>query len=234
MTFANDGTYTVCLTVSDNGHCKETFCRVVTITTSNPCSGLSANYSYSSCGAAMNIDFTNSSVGATSYSWDFGDGSTSTATNPSHVFNAAGQYYVRLVAFNRACTSSVVYRVSVSAPCSTGAIIVPRMGQNEDDAVEPVVFSNSNPESNSKVVDMRLMPNPTMGGDTKLAFDLQSDEEIVVSMTDLTGRVVWSQSFQLAIGAQLLDVPTQGLNPGMYWVQVSGNGILQTGKLLVE
>jgi PKD repeat protein len=42
------------------------------------------------------LQFTNTSVKANSNLWDFGDGNTSTATNPVHVYNTPGQYTVEL------------------------------------------------------------------------------------------------------------------------------------------
>jgi len=46
------------------------------------------------------IQFSNDSRGNfNSWSWDFGDGSTSTELNPSHAYNEPGVYYVTLVAF---------------------------------------------------------------------------------------------------------------------------------------
>ncbi|MCK6695557.1 MAG: PKD domain-containing protein, partial [Thermoanaerobaculia bacterium] len=50
----------------------------------------------------LKIDFTNTSKNADSYSWDFGDGATSTETNPSHTYAAAGIYKVKLTATNAA------------------------------------------------------------------------------------------------------------------------------------
>ena len=44
------------------------------------------------------VTFTNYSVNATSHAWDFGDGNTSTETNPVHTFAAGGQYEVTLTA----------------------------------------------------------------------------------------------------------------------------------------
>jgi len=44
--------------------------------------------------------FTNTSLGASSYAWDFGDGSTSTQPNPVHTYAATGVYTVRLIATN--------------------------------------------------------------------------------------------------------------------------------------
>lgn len=45
-------------------------------------------------------NYTNQSVGATHYVWNFGDGDTSTVTNPRHIFNASGTYNVCLTAIN--------------------------------------------------------------------------------------------------------------------------------------
>ena len=43
--------------------------------------------------------FTNMSVGATSYLWDFGDGQTSTETDPVHTYEISGSYPVTLIAY---------------------------------------------------------------------------------------------------------------------------------------
>ncbi|GAB2822970.1 hypothetical protein GCM10027043_25010 [Ferruginibacter profundus] len=47
-------------------------------------------------------NFTNLSVGATRYLWDFGDGTTSTDVNPIHQFNKTDTFRVVLQAFNDA------------------------------------------------------------------------------------------------------------------------------------
>jgi PKD repeat protein len=52
-----------------------------------------------------------------SYLWDFGDGSTSTAANPSHTFNAVGNYTVTLVVTdNSGLSDGATVTVSVLAP----------------------------------------------------------------------------------------------------------------------
>ncbi len=46
------------------------------------------------------VQFTNKSVAATSYVWEFGDGTYSTATNPSHQYTYVDTFTVRLRAYN--------------------------------------------------------------------------------------------------------------------------------------
>ena len=60
------------------------------------------------------VVFTNNSQNATSYLWNFGDGTTSTDENPYHAFSAAGDYNVVLYAMNDYCpadTASAVISV---------------------------------------------------------------------------------------------------------------------------
>jgi PKD repeat protein len=48
--------------------------------------------------APLNVNFTNTSTGATSYSWNFGNSSSSTQSNPSNVYSTPGTYTVTLTA----------------------------------------------------------------------------------------------------------------------------------------
>ena len=52
------------------------------------------------CLVPCTINFTNETKDATSYSWDFGDGNTSTQKNPSHTFTTEGTYTVELTGMN--------------------------------------------------------------------------------------------------------------------------------------
>ena len=46
------------------------------------------------------VQFSNSSTGATLFSWKFGDGATSTQNSPAHIYTAAGAYQPILIATN--------------------------------------------------------------------------------------------------------------------------------------
>src|SRR6185295_10196414 len=95
-TYTNAGTNTVTLTaVGWSG--TNVFARTNYITVTN-LPPLIANFTGmpTSGGAPLTVAFTNASSGATSYSWNFGDGGTSTMTNLTHVFTNAGSYTVSL------------------------------------------------------------------------------------------------------------------------------------------
>lgn len=100
------GTYTVMLVVNYN-NCSDTTTQTVTI---NP--GPTANFSannLSGCSVPFTTSFSNTSSGATGYLWNFGDGTTSTATNPSHTYTSMGVYTVTLIAYgNNGCSDTFV------------------------------------------------------------------------------------------------------------------------------
>lgn len=76
-----------------------------------------ADFSYAGANlpAPTTISFTNSSTNATSYSWDFGDNATSTATNPTHRYATGGVYTVRLTATGPSGSNSITKTVNIQA-----------------------------------------------------------------------------------------------------------------------
>jgi len=61
------------------------------------------------------INFSNTSTGASSYSWDFGDGLTSTLADPTHDFAATGYRTVLLEAFNDfSCYDTISHQILVA------------------------------------------------------------------------------------------------------------------------
>lgn len=58
--------------------------------------------------------FTNLSIGANRYLWEFGDGENSTDVNPTHLYNATGTYQATLYAFNVAdCIDSITMDIPI-------------------------------------------------------------------------------------------------------------------------
>ncbi|RYE16300.1 MAG: PKD domain-containing protein, partial [Sphingobacteriales bacterium] len=100
------GDYAVTLT-GYFGNCQDSLVKTITVSPR-------ANIHFSSndtagCTAPHTVSFNNSSTGAVSYSWNFGDGNASNVANPSHIYTATGNYTVTLIATNaNGCSDTLV------------------------------------------------------------------------------------------------------------------------------
>lgn len=69
---------------------------------------------FSSSTAGNSVQFTNQSVHATSYTWDFGDGNTSIDQDPSHTFLSDGNFLVQLIAESECGNDTISSVVQIS------------------------------------------------------------------------------------------------------------------------
>lgn len=60
------------------------------------------------------IQLTNSSWRATSYSWNFGDGNSSTDVDPTHVYSANGTYTVQLIAYSECNSDTLEQQININ------------------------------------------------------------------------------------------------------------------------
>ena len=119
-TFSDYGYYTVNLTVTDSDGGTETDSIEISV----------ASVSFTYEVNTDTVSFTNESIAAASYEWDFGDGSeVSTEESPSYTYTAAGDYSVTLTAYDENGVKLGVYpdpssddyeEVIVSATVDTG------------------------------------------------------------------------------------------------------------------
>lgn len=73
------------------------------------------------------VTFHNTGRG-TSYLWDFGDGTTSTNRNPVHTYNRAGEYTIRLIAYqNNGCITSDTMERTLLILNNTSRLIEPKL-----------------------------------------------------------------------------------------------------------
>ena len=95
-TYNTPGTYTVSLTVTGpGGSDTEIKTDYITVTPPAPVADFSADPTSGT--APLAVNFTDLSTGSiTNWSWNFGDGGTSTEQNPTHTYNTAGTYTVSL------------------------------------------------------------------------------------------------------------------------------------------
>jgi PKD repeat protein len=105
-TYFNSGTYNICL-IAKNGCGSDTSCQNIVITCTSP----TASYTTSTSG--MTVSFGNTSTNAALSHWDFGDGQSSNANSPTHVYNTGGTFSVNLVVTNGCGADSVMTPVTV-------------------------------------------------------------------------------------------------------------------------
>lgn len=105
-TYGTAGTFPVTMIVTDANGCSNSTIKPVTIAPV-PVASFSGS-PISACAPPLLVNFTSTSTitGTVTYSWDFGDGNTSTQQNPSNTYNALGGYNVGLTVTQGACTST--------------------------------------------------------------------------------------------------------------------------------
>lgn len=93
--FDSAGAFLVQLVVTDNHYCRDTVAQPVKVHPS-PVAGFSILYNYR--GITGQTLMQNTSKGASSYFWDFGDGNTSTEENPVNKYESGDIYNITLIA----------------------------------------------------------------------------------------------------------------------------------------
>ncbi|WP_282133519.1 PKD domain-containing protein [Cellulophaga baltica] len=129
-TFTTAGTYTVTLTITDDGTPVLTNTDTITIivTDANQAPTAVATSDVTSGAPSLVVQFTGDTssdpdTGDTlTYAWDFGDGTTATIANPSHTFTTAGTYDVTLTVTDDGTpalsSSEITLTITVNAPAN--------------------------------------------------------------------------------------------------------------------
>lgn len=166
-----------------------------------------ASFTQAASGNAFTIAFTNTSTNATSYSWNFGNGQTSTLENPTHTYTTNGTFTVTLTATNGACTST-----------SSSTINITGVG------FENVV---------STIESVKLFPNPNSGM-ANVEIYSSNNSEVVISVTDLTGRVLYSATQTLTEGNNLTEINTGEFASGIYLVNIQSGAENKSLRMIVN
>lgn len=110
ITYEKEGTYHVSLKAWNNGKSHSTE-QSVTVSYKKP----KAQFTYK-IEQPLKVVLTNTSSDATSYEWNFGDGTSSTIKNPIHTYKNFGVYKITLTAKNGTKTDTYQQTVTIEAP----------------------------------------------------------------------------------------------------------------------
>lgn len=174
--YAWPGQYTVTLTITAPNGCSTTVSYPNYITVLGP----GTTFTASATNACENnpIQFTESSQGAVSWEWNFGDGSVSTNQHPSHQYSQAGTYTVTLFTEDTiGCTAFYMLPTSVNIHGFPSA----QIGLDQASGCTPhtVQFSNTTLGNNSYLWNFG---NGATSNDTIPTFTYSEAGNYIVSM----------------------------------------------------
>ncbi len=186
-----------------------------------------ANFSFTTSGLTAN--FTDSSTDSdgtiASRSWNFGDGTTSTATNPSKTYSAAGTYTVTLtVTDDDGATNTRASSVTVS---SGGGAQTYTNGTdftiNDNSTVDSPVTVSGRTGNGPSNASISVTITHTYKGDLKV--DLVAPDGSLYNIHNRSGG-----SADNVIGTFTKNLTSEPLN-GTWKLRVNDNANLDTGKI---
>lgn len=81
---------------------------------------------------------------------------------------------------------------------------------------------------------VRLYPNPvTKNNDSTVEFLAPVSGKVELQILDVLGRVQWRKTFNVDAGYHLVELPTHLLHSGTYHINVRGDNLYESAKLIV-
>ena len=175
-----------------------------------------------------------SSSGMMTFLWSFGDGTSSTESFPSHIYEGTGPYELCLTITDiSGCTDSYCQTISVDGD----GIIVGVAGDDLNDsrsvltlnvvAQQPMGINDLTIQQN-----ISLWPNPVQNS-INLSISSKVNSPMAMSITDMNGKVVSQMKNTLHAGNNRVQMDVSDLKAGMYLMQI-GNGTQSTSRRFVK
>ena len=146
------------------------------------------------------------SQGATTYSWDFGDGNTGSGQNTSHLYTANGDYY--------AC-------LTVTGPCGTDSIC----DTIKVRGIDLIDYNLAN--------SLLIYPNPSHGI-FKISFDTDNADDVEISIMDLSGKVIVQRSVSNFTGKFEDSIDLSEFADGSYLLRIESRDGAIVRRLIKE
>jgi len=151
------------------------------------------------------LQFTNISIGASNYMWDFGTGEFSTLSDPLYTFANPGEYEVALTASAGVCTSTSSNIISVSANVG--------------------IAGTEGPSSQLTIAESN--------GKLEIALSDPRIGEIDITVHNILGQLVFRyDDWKVNQGQTALDLTD--LKSGVYIVRVTGGDISEARKFTIK
>lgn len=260
FTFSSPGAYGICLQSSDATGCTSVACDTVVVGAdgtinppgTSPCLAgfwMVQAYSDTSNGGSFLapvpyevwvLDLSSASDGIDGYSWDFGDGNSSTDTYPTHEYDGPGPYQLCLTISNGSCTDTFCDSVSMDeAGLLNGMAIAPGTHvatthpseRSGGFSLSVLQGFPTGVAALSPMADFKLWPNPAQD-ELNMSFNSIRAGKVPVMVIATDGRVVLRDAFNMAVGGNTLRLNTQDLAPGLYMMRIGEGAHSMTHRFL--
>ncbi|MGF2412993.1 MAG: PKD domain-containing protein, partial [Ferruginibacter sp.] len=241
-TYQDTGVFSIRFIAWNNG-CADTLVRNNYITALPPVARFNSAFN---CGNKLQVSFTDQSTLPQTWFWNFGDGFTSTAQNPTHTYAAFGNYNVSLTVTNGSCNNTRVNSINLFT--ETANFIA------TDDTIctsQVAIFQTTGINPNNIATyfwDYGDGTSGLAGAVTTHTYNLPGLYSVTLTITDTRGCIstftknniirVWGPianfSFSPSAGCKPLSVNftdltnTDGVHPITKWVWNFGDGNSQT------
>ena len=226
-TYAEGGNYTVALTV-ENEYGSNTIFQTLSLPGSSNISTPSVNLpvayfipTSNSARAPYTITFTDLSTNSpTSWYWDFGDGSNSTAQNPVHIYSINGNYTVALVASNNYGSNLSIQPLQLPGSLSPGSSPVANFTANLTTGTAPLTVQFNDTSMNSPTMWNWSFGDGNFSSLQNITYTFSSPGSYLVTLT--AGNCVGNSSANQTIivsplivtpVVKFISTPTSGIAP---------------------
>ncbi len=161
----------------------------------NVTGGVLAGFTYVQTGGTFT--FTNTSIGGTSWLWNFGDTDTSTLQNPVHTYSSGGLHTVTLIAYNGNCSDTITL---IDTIINTGI---------------------NSPNINTS---LNVYPDPVNDNLIINLNTLEQGKEWSIILYDVLGQTVLKTTMVTTTGSNQKQLDFSSIAKGIYTLELQNNG----------
>jgi PKD repeat protein len=154
------------------------------------------------------VSFTTTDTTASSYTWSFGDGTTSTAVNPTHTYATAGTYTVQLIVSNGTCADTTTRSITTT------------------------VLAGINDLTGFSALS--IYPNPAKDVLTLSVTSAKEYEGCKLTLNNILGQTEYASDINLASGINTNNINVSGLASGVYFISLSNGKNVVTAKFIKD
>jgi PKD repeat protein len=199
--------------------------------------------------APLAVKFTDTSTGTTTnWTWDFGDGGTSTEQTPTHVYTTEGTYTVKLTVSNSLGSDS---EEKIGYITGFGTTVELKSYSFIDNKIATGAYSYRLKQidfdgtfSYSSVIEIEVSgpkdfvleqnyPNP-FNPTTKIRYQIPEESKVVIKIYDILGAEVMTLLNDLQeAGTYEVELNAQNLSSGTYFYRIVAGEFVETKKMIL-